>query len=178
MSYLNNSVKYIKRLVKEYPDRVSDDIKILDLDKINEINLMTYIENNIKSLKVKENKVDVQLLNEEANKFVNVNLKHNPNAEFNYFTTDISTHDGTLLFMGQAIERILSKILTAQTQYREVIPKGFNENDFFEYDYFYEVGDILVHSDVGMKNINGRNIMGQRDIMMLPIKFNMVRKKD
>ena len=175
---MNNSVKYIKRLVKEYPDRVSDDIKILDLDKINEINLMTYIENNIKSLKVKENKVDVQLLNEEANKFVNVNLKHNPNAEFNYFTTDISTHDGTLLFMGQAIERILSKILTAQTQYREVIPKGFNENDFFEYDYFYEVGDILLHSDVGMKNINGRNIMGQRDIMMLPIKFSMMRKED
>ena len=105
-------------------------------------------------------------------------MKYNPNADFNYFTTDISTHDGTLLFMGQAIERILSKILTVQTQYREVIPKGFNENDFFEYDYFYEVGDILVHSDVGMKNINGRNIMGQRDIMMLPIKFSMMRKED
>ena len=175
---MNKSINYINQLIKDYPDRVSNDITEINWDKANTINLMDYIEANIPSLTIKGNTVRVNIVNKTTNIVSNVNLKYNPNAKFNYFTTDISTHDGTLLFIGQAIERILSKILTVQTQYINAIPKGFNETDFFEHDYFYEVGDILLHSDVGMKNINGRNIMGQRDVMMLPIKFSMMRKED
>lgn len=173
---MNTSVNYIKQLAKDYPDRISDEVKSINWDKIITINLMNHIENNIESLTVKDNTVSVKIVDNTNNRFVNVCLKYNPNAEFDYFATDISTHDGTLLFIEQAIERILNRILTVQTQYAKSIPKGFNENNFFQHDYFYEVGDILLHSDVGMKNINGNNIMGQRDIMMLPIKFNMIKR--
>ena len=177
---MNNSIKYIKNLIVTQPERMGEEIKNINWENSEALDLFTYATSLLnKNISDGNNTIEIILSDEDkvSRKFSKVTISYNPNADFGYFTTDISTHDGTCLFIFQAMERIFKKIASVQTYDLKQIPKDLNENTFFDYEYFYEIGDALLSSDVGMKEINGNRTHGTRDVMILPIKF-WVEKKD
>ena len=97
-----------------------------------------------------------------------ITVKYDPNSEFDYFSTRSITHDGTLLFTLDAIEELLLRPFKLATMPKD---SGINQSNFFEFDYQYTVGDIVLHRDFGMKNINGNHWHGETDTIVLPIKF-------
>jgi hypothetical protein len=100
-----------------------------------------------------------------------ITVKYNPNSMYDYFTTRSTTHDGTLLFTLEAIEELLFRPFKLAT-----LPKDarINQDNFTNYDYEYIIGDVIIHRDFGIKNINGNNWSGETDTIVLPIKFNTV----
>jgi hypothetical protein len=127
----------------------------------------------LKNCFVNDNEFMVEISCDQG-KFL-LNIEYNTEADFEYFTMESSTHDGTLLFVVEVIQKIVDKVLRLGTYPTNNTPKDIVEN-LCNYNYKYIVGDIIVHRDFGMKNINGHNWQGETDIVVLPIKFEYVLK--
>jgi len=167
---MNNSLKFIKsRISIEQTDK----IPINGWDKaevINPINQYIKILPDYEQKLKENNEITLTATCDIGNS--DITIKYNPKAKFDYFTTKSTTHDGTLLFTLQAIEELIFRPFQLAT-----LPKdsGINKNNFTEYDYQYEIGDILIHRDFGMKKINGHIWHGETDTIVLPIKFKCTR---
>ena len=72
-------------------------------------------------------------------------------------------------FLEEAIQKLLYKPLQLGTIYKD-IPYDVAENPY-NYNYKYIIGDVIVHRDFGRKVINGCEMTGETNIVVLPIKF-------
>lgn len=51
-----------------------------------------------------------------------VNIEINPDAEFDYFTSDSFISDGTLLFLAESYDKILRRVVSIETYNKELGP--------------------------------------------------------
>lgn len=167
---MNKSIEYIKNRILNNPESVNnmpingwDDAKI-----INPIEMYLKYISELKDTFVNDNEFKV-LLSSDSGKF-NINVEYDPDSEFDYFTTKGSTHDGTILFTSESIQKLLYNLLQLGTIPKSKVTQSVIDNPF-DYDYKYIIGDVILHQDFGMKNINGNTMYGQTDIVVLPIKF-------
>jgi len=177
---MNKSIEFMKRRIPETPD-TSYNMPMDGWDDAYVFNPITEFERIFGEQKVIKDdsnsfslKLESQSLDGSQKGFMKFEVEYDPNAEFEYFTTTSSTHDGTLIFVGDNIRRLLEKIIFLQTQNKNKITEDFRK-DMFSYSLKYTIGDIVMHSDFGMKEINGRNMMGQTDTVCLPIKFEIIK---
>lgn len=166
---MGNSLDYIKYRVLEQKNTNLD----IAFDNVFEISPKKFLkldDNNQVSIVLKV------LENTSANPKGDITVKvtYNPNADFSYFTTSSSIHDGTLLFVYGNIENCLEKILTLQT-YDERI--GLPE-DVTNYNYFYTIGDIVVVDEFDDRFAPAeKRWMRQRTTVMVPIVFHYEEKR-
>ena len=99
-------------------------------------------------------------------------LTYNPDAEFDYFTTESCVCDGTLLFMTELIEKILRKVGSLNTYYIPAF-EGISEKDLCNYKLHYEVGDFVTNSCIIEPPDKDKPWMCDRFTVMLPIKFTV-----
>ncbi len=104
-----------------------------------------------------------------------ITIHYDPNEEYEYFTSKKITYDGTCMFLEECIIDILNRPLTLQTYDKTKVDDDFLVNPF-NYNIKYTIGDIVVHRDFGMKNINNCNMYGETDIAVLPIKMTIIKK--
>lgn len=172
---MNKSVEYIKNRIINNPDIVSQ-MPINGWNKsviINPMERYLQLLPTLESCFVDNNKF---LINTRCDLGkTNITIEYDKDAEFDYFTMETTTHDGTMLFTEQCIEKLLYKLFQIGTYAKNKVTSDFIENPF-NYDIFYTIGDIVLHRDFGMKNINGHNWSGQTDIVVLPIKFECVSR--
>ena len=171
---INRSIEYIKNRILNDPDSVMnmpiegwDDAMIF-----NPIHFFTTIP-EFELLSITDS-LQLVLSNEERK--INLNIKYDPLASFDYFTMNCITYDGTLYFLMESIGDLLFKLTTLQTYFNADETKDFRKNPF-NYDVKYIIGDIIVHRDFGMKSINGHEMMGETNIIVLPIKFELFEKQ-
>jgi len=169
---MNKSIEYIKNTILNRPETIN--IPKDGWDKAIVINPMKKYKELEPKITINNNKFEIRLECDQG-KFINT-IEYNPNAEFDYFTTERSTHDGTLIFTLNNIQKILIKILKKETYYTK-IPQDVIDNPF-NYNYKYIIGDIIIHQDFGIKNINGNKWPGQTDTLVLPIKFEYSEKEN
>jgi len=163
---MNKSLEYIKNRVINNPDSVNN-MPTDGWDDTLVINPMEKYLEFIPTLKecfINDNEFLVNLSSDQG-KF-NINIEYNTEADFEYFTIESSTHDGTLIFLYDAIQELLYRLLKLGT-----VPKSKQIDNIDDYNYKYIIGDIIVHRDFGTKNINGNKWLGETDIVVLPIKF-------
>lgn len=103
-------------------------------------------------------------------------LTYNPDADFNYFTTESCTCDGTLLFMADLMREILEKIRALNTCYAPAF-KDINEEDLCNYKFHYEVGDFVINSHIIEPPNEDKPWLCDRFTVMLPIKFTVEKIK-
>ncbi|HDK7194943.1 TPA: hypothetical protein PTV74_003251 [Clostridium botulinum] len=167
----NKSIKYIKNRIKQSVDGIGD-IPLDNWDEANIINPMILFKNDF-NIPIKDNRIDFELIinNDKRTKAI---IEYNNEADYNYFTSNFVTHDGTLLFQIQAIDEMLNKFFYLKTCYKKVATDDFMNNPF-NYDVKYTIGDVLINSNYGINKINGNNMRGQKDSIVLPVKFEIFK---
>ena len=99
-------------------------------------------------------------------------LTYNPEADFNYFTTESCTCDGTLLFVADLMKEILEKIRSLNTYYTPAF-KDINEENLCNYKFHYEVGDFVINSHIIDPPNKDKPWLCDRFTVMLPIRFTI-----
>ena len=168
---MNNSVEFIKNRIEDgqthnMPSDGWDDVTVLN--PIEHYKRMPIFS---KVVKVEDNEVCVFV--ECGKDRVKILVKYDPNSEFDYFTTKSITHDGTAIFILEAIDELLFKPFNFGTMPIDI---GINGENYSNYDYEYIIGDIVIHKDCGMKDINGHTMLGETNTIVLPIKFKKIPK--
>lgn len=96
-------------------------------------------------------------------------LIYDPDAEFEYFTSSVSTHDGTLLFVTETIKECINNILQLQTYN---ITKGFPKN-LDGAEITFTIGDIVVVNECDPKFAPAdKPWMQERTTVMIPLIYN------
>ena len=113
---------------------------------------------------------------DEGNVEVNISISFDPDADFDYFTSHVITHDGTLLFIYEAVERCFKRVLAGITYYAD----STSEEDPFPQigeSIEYVLGNAVCISEINSKFApSGKPWMKERSMVMLPIKF--IRHKE
>ena len=124
------------------------------------------------------NKWDLTLTGTDENgkdiKFL-TSITYNPNAEFEYFTMQRCTCDGTLIFYNDLMEEILRSLASGETYNKEKEPNDF-ANHLADYDRIYEIGDLVFGDEFNKKfGIKEKPWMQSRFTVFLPIKMDFVK---
>ena len=164
---MGKSLEYIKQRVLEQQN-TNLDITFDDAVELSPKQFLKFDENNQLLLRLQNDNADSKL-------DVGVNITYDPNANFKYFTTSSSRHDGTILFEFENIKACLNKILSLQTCDINVgMPKNANDCN-----YFYTIGDIVVVNEYGNQfATDEKPWMQQRTTVMIPIVFNYEEKSN
>lgn len=157
----------IKQAQKE--DRILPDV-IVDYDNViinNSIDIITNLYPNLKQV-LKENTLSYKLDSDKGQKIIEISYLKD--FEPDYYIVRSSKHDGTLLFVNILYEDMIKDILQGAAYCKRNVPKNYPD-DFWNYDISYTLGDIFLFRDFGMKNINGHEMAGEDDIMVMPVKI-------
>lgn len=157
---MSNSLDYIKERISSGSTTFSG----LDMNKAFVVPLTRF-------LKLVENEPYSRLctVNVTGEKFT-VNLLYNPNADFEYFTSSVTTHDGTLLFMYGTIEDCINNIMQLKTyDVRKLAPDQIKLD---RCEITYTIGDIVVVNETDEKFAPAdKKWMQDRTIVMIPLIY-------
>lgn len=100
-----------------------------------------------------------------------VSVSFDGNADFDYFTSESCVHDGTLLFIREAMDRCVQKVCLAQTYNKNI---GEPESgDSIQ----YVVGNFVVLTEYDGDFVpKDKPWMRERTTVLLPLKFNKKEK--
>lgn len=107
--------------------------------------------------------------------YFNVIIKHDPDADFEYFTMQRCNCDGTFVFFQDLMGECIDKMIHLKTcNVNKEIPK-----DLTGYSIIYTVGDFVLAEEFGDEfATKEKPWMKSRFTAMLPIKFNVVRNEE
>ena len=105
---------------------------------------------------------------------VYIDMKYDPDAKFDYFTLETCYCDGTFMFMGELIDKIINKICSLQTYYSPAIEE---EIDLSKYHVHYIVGDFVANTYYIESPDLEKPWMKDKFTVMLPIKFEVEEVK-
>lgn len=94
-------------------------------------------------------------------------INYDPNARFDYYTNVQAVHDGTLLLVHEAFEKIVQRLILGTTYF---LPMGKPQKG----DHIrYTVGNFVVLDEHGPQVTSPENPWEQdRTTILLPIKYN------
>lgn len=108
----------------------------------------------------------------------NIKIKYDPDAEFEYFSSDICTHDGTLLFLAEGMINILNRLLGLGTYNISKAPSDW-QNHVWDYDYEYVIGDFVINTQIDDKFApTDKPWMTAKQIVTLPIAWRYIEKEE
>lgn len=163
---MSKSLEYIKRRIEE------GNCKNMSQEEFTNMNVVP-LNSFCDKLSIGEN-IILAITKDESE--VIADLTYNPDAEFNYFTTESCVCDGTLLFMTELIEKILKKVGSLNTYYLPAF-EGISEEELGNYKLHYEVGDFVTNSHIVESPDKNKPWMCDRFTVMLPIKFTVEKVK-
>lgn len=104
-----------------------------------------------------------------------VEITYDPDADFQYFTTSASTHDGTLMFVLENMVKCLEKVMYAQTYF---IPAGLPK-DLSNATLRYTIGNFVVCNEYGKQfATKEKPWMTERTTVLLPIYYSYEEELD
>lgn len=117
-------------------------------------------------------KYRLDMLDDQFKSFhLNIDIDFNPNANFTFFTSNTSIHDGTLLFVHECIEKCVMNVITGKTyDSRYTQPKS---GDTLQ----YTVGNIIILSEYDTDGANfapeDKRWLHERTTALLPISMKV-----
>jgi hypothetical protein len=104
---------------------------------------------------------------------IQIDIIYDENADFEYFTMERCRCDGSLMFFDELTMKILDKICHIGTYNKEKIISNIN---LFDYIWTYTVGNFVLCDEYGDFGTEGKPWMKSRFTVMLPIKFDWMKK--
>lgn len=123
--------------------------------------------------KIKDGKCSYTLGNNEGRQ-QRVLIVYDPDAQFQWVTSETNYNDGSLIFVSELYNDVLKKVLLATTYYQPTAPDGFSENRWV-YDLEYTVGDLLWLNEHGDLGIEGKPWMESKDAVALPLSIKYIQ---
>lgn len=104
-------------------------------------------------------------------------IMYDKKADFNYVSSETIIHDGTFLFIHEAMLRVLCRVLNVGTYNKNIITDTIDDS-FFQKRYFkYIIGDMVVASENSDRFApDDKPWMQEMSSVMLPIRFEVVTK--
>lgn len=94
-----------------------------------------------------------------------ISLTIDPDGEFDYFTSDSFISDGTLLFVGEAIHKLINRVLMLRTYNKDY---GIPENGC---NVCYTIGNIVILNEFDGDWVpEDKKWMDMRTTILLPLK--------
>lgn len=116
---------------------------------------------------------DVVLDDKRFSKIVS-HLIYDPDADFEYFTSSVSVHDGTLLFVSETVNDCINNILGLKTYN---VTKGFPKN-LDGVEFTFTVGDIVIVNEYDTKYAPAdKPWMQERTTVMIPLIYEYKEKQ-
>ena len=125
----------------------------------------------------KENIINYSILDINSNASKDIKIQYMENFKPDYYIVRTSTHDGTLYFTTLLYEDVITDVVIGAAYCKGNNPYNYSK-DFWDYDIEYTLGNIYHFMDFGIKDINGREMHGQTDIMVMPVKIKYVKNND
>ena len=103
-------------------------------------------------------------------------FKYNPNAQFNYCTSERCVCDRTLVFLRELADKCVLKMLELRTYNKAILTddmmKDFNKG---KYDIYYEFGNIICFDEYheSLFATEDKKFLKSRFTTILPIKFDI-----
>ena len=103
---------------------------------------------------------------EKIGESFNINIEFDPDADFDYFTSDVVTHDGTLLFYLSAMHNCIQNVFTGSTYNKNIGKTEWGDN------ITYVVGNFVILSEIdsSFAPVDRPNIR-ERTTVLLPLKM-------
>lgn len=106
---------------------------------------------------------------------IEIQVKYDPNAEFEYFTMERCRCDGTLFFFYELVATVLNKVFTLGTHNKEKVPSDYDNNPF-AYKVKYVIGNPVIAIEHGREfATEEKPWMLDRFSVMLPIAMDFER---
>ena len=170
---MNKSIKFISTLIKEgrFGNGFPHDRSSAGPASFLEVLLRIYPQ--MQDV-LKDNLVSYKLT-ADGDKARKITIKYEPDADFEWATSKMSYNDGTLLFPFQLHEEILNRVLQGTLYYRLTVPTGYEDN-MWDYNIEYSVGDMCWLSEHGDWGIEDKPWMRQKDSVCLPLSIKYIRR--
>lgn len=92
-----------------------------------------------------------------------ISVQYDPNAQFEYFISSSSRHDGSLLFELETIKTVAEKICSGNSYFAHVQPLSDQKT--------YIIGDLILLNEYGKEfSTEEKPWMQQRTTVCLPVK--------
>ena len=92
------------------------------------------------------------------------------NNNYDFQIVRSSTNDGTLLFLIELLNECAKLIINKEVYCKSNAPEDLDTI----IDIKYTIGDFKVDRDIGTKEIRGQKMMGETDIVSLPVKVEYI----
>ena len=107
---------------------------------------------------------------------IEIQVKYDPDAEFEYFTMERCICDGTLFFFYELVATALNNVFTFVTYNKAKLPSDYDNNPF-AYKLKYIIGNPVIAIEHGKEfATEEKPWMLDRFSVMLPIKMNFERR--
>ena len=148
----------VKTGVSNYTDRFVDISKAAHLEEIDSAKLFDMYLHGVR-------KFTTSFTDDEGvSHTVNIELEFNPDSEdFQYFSSNSTLHDGTLLFIEEAYEKIMRSVLAGYTYY---LPSGTPKGNIR-----YKLGNFVMLNEYGNFGNKERPWLHERTTVLLPIRY-------
>ena len=159
---MNKSKEFVLSLIRSGRLSGFPEEKAMKADTYNPLRVSNFSEvcNRTYELKHSDNKYTLV-----------VTIKYDPDADFDYCTTNYQMNDGTTMFQLQAFGDILKKICRVETCYTPKFPEGGLKGD---YKITYIVGDFVYIGYADDDNApEDKKWMCWNQKTALPIKFDV-----
>lgn len=108
----------------------------------------------------------------EAREFT-ISLVFDPDADFDYFTSSCSVHDGTLMFMFDNMEKCAKRVIIAETYYTK---KGKPQaGDTIQ----YTIGNFVVLNEFDANGdlfyLKEKPYLMERTTVLLPLRYDLIK---
>lgn len=106
---------------------------------------------------------------------IEIQVKYDPDAEFEYFTMERCRCDGTLFFFYELVTTVLNKVFSLETHNKEKVPSDYDNNPF-AYKVKYTIGNPVIAIEHGEEfATEEKPWMLDRFSVMLPIAMDFER---
>lgn len=171
----DKSLEFVKKRIASGVCNGMENNKYEHMNEIDFLAIVSKIQFN-ELVEVSENLWKTKLLFDNG-KTTEISVKYNPNAQFDYFSTESCRCDGTLLFAIEMCKKIFNKILVGQSCYIPKKPKDIEKNPY-NYDVYFEVGNFVFAEEYGEQfTTKEKPWMKSRFTVMLPIKCDFAEKQ-
>ena len=174
------SIEFVKERIKNG----FADVPLQEDAKFSEVDFMDFLETQINQFFeiFEDNRCQFQLKGtattedgKEQDGKLTINIIHNEDEDFEYFTMERCSCDGTYIFMTELMQNVFKKLAYCKTINNEKVSSDFN-NYPFDYEICYTVGNFVVCNEYGDFGTEEKPWMKSRFTVMLPIKFDITKK--
>lgn len=160
---MSKTMEFWRKFVDDHPETGH---KGINPDRVDELPSESFFRHFAKDLDFSGFDTSYETYDGEQ-KTQHVSVVFDADADFQYFVVTGSTHDGTLYFTYEQIERAVQMIVQAVTYYE---PRGSHPNGSH---ITYTVGNFIIITEIGNYGTDEKPWLCQKDTILLPVKYEV-----